>query len=201
MSRGAVNHEALADLLVRVTIVEEDQETRDLIDRLAHVASDHVLSRSEFLDICYWKSPRSTHHCRRNSTQSIKRASQEVFRTPNEQRKMELLTTLKGVSIPTASAILTLTNPDRYGVIDIRVWQLLHAIGAVRRNPAGRGFTTGQWLEYLELLRAAAKKLNVSVRLVELTLFTYHRDRAGYNRRLTSPIHPLSVRRYSGSTR
>ena len=119
MSRGPVNHETLADLLVRVTMVEEDQETGNLIDRLAHVKSDHALSRTEFLDICYWKSPRSIHHCRKNSTQSIKRASREVFQTPNEQRKMELLTTLKGVSIPTASAILTLTDPDRYGVI---VW-------------------------------------------------------------------------------
>jgi hypothetical protein len=28
-----------------------------------------------------------------------------------------------------ASALLTLLDPKRYGVIDIRVWQLLHRMG------------------------------------------------------------------------
>ena len=176
MAITRIPHGTLADLLAHTTIAEEDRETSDLIGRLAHVKYDHTLCRAEFLDICYWKSPRSTHHCKKNSSPSIKRTSQEVFRTPNEERKMELLTTLSGVSVPTASAILTLTNPTRYGVIDIRVWQLLHTLGAVRRNPRGQGFTIAHWLEYLELLRAAAKEANVRVRLVELTLFTYHRN-------------------------
>jgi hypothetical protein len=35
----------------------------------------------------------------------------------------------KGVSVPMASALLTLLDPKRYGVIDIRVWQLLHRMG------------------------------------------------------------------------
>lgn len=39
-----------------------------------------------------------------------------------------------------ASSILMLTNPNRYGVIDIRVWQLLFKMGSVTRNPEGIGF-------------------------------------------------------------
>jgi len=35
----------------------------------------------------------------------------------------------KGVSVPMASALLTLLDPKRYGVIDIRIWQLLHRMG------------------------------------------------------------------------
>lgn len=88
---------------------------------------------------------------------------------------MELLTSLKGVSVPTASAILTLIDPERYGVLDIRVWQLLFAIDSVSRNPRGRGFTFTQWHQYLGELRHYAREFAVSARAVELTLFKYHR--------------------------
>lgn len=74
-----------------------------------------------------------------------------------------------------ASAILTLIDPRRYGVLDIRVWQLLFAIGSVRGNPRGRGFSFNHWYHYLRKLRYFAKELRVSVRTVEWTLFEYHK--------------------------
>jgi hypothetical protein len=77
--------------------------------------------------------------------------------------------------VPTASAILTLIEPKRYGVIDIRVWQLLHALGAVGACPAGRGFGPAHWEQFLRLLRGHARALGTTPRLVELTLFYYHR--------------------------
>jgi hypothetical protein len=80
------------------------------------------------------------------------------------------------VSVPTASAILTLTDPENYGVIDIRVWQLLHKLQSVTRNPRGRGFAFSHWDLYLTILRHHAKRLKVAVRLVELTLFHFHRE-------------------------
>lgn len=103
---------------------------------------------------------------------------------------------LHGVSVPVASAILTLLDPERYGVLDIRVWQLLHALGAVARKPSGRGFAGADWESYLACLREAARRLRTSVRRVELTLFHCHRRyQAG---RLYDPVfarpHPLGAR-------
>ena len=79
------------------------------------------------------------------------------------------------MSVPTASAILTLIEPRRYGVLDIRVWQLLHKLGAVEACPAGRGFGPAHWEQFLRLLRAQARARRTTPRLVELTLFHYHR--------------------------
>ncbi len=73
-----------------------------------------------------------------------------------------------------ASAILTLIDPRRYGVIDIRVWQLLFDLGSVRTKPSGVGFTFSDWSDYLVILRDHAKRLEVSVRAVEYSLFLYH---------------------------
>ena len=79
---------------------------------------------------------------------------------------MNLLTTLHGVSVPTASAILTLLDPNRYGVLDIRVWQLLFAIDSVSTNPRGVGFNFKNWYDYLRRLRYHAREMSVSARTV-----------------------------------
>lgn len=169
-------YKSLGDLLAREPIAEEDPQTIKIIKRLRHIKSDRELSRGEFLDICYWKSPRSIRRCERNSATAVEKATKKVFRTRSEKRRLELLTSLQGVSVPTASAILTLTDPQRYGVIDIRVWQLLYALQSVRNNPAGQGFTFRHWYHYLQILRHHAKRLRVPVRLVELTLFKFHQE-------------------------
>lgn len=88
---------------------------------------------------------------------------------------MNLLRTLHGVSVPMASAILTLVDPSRYGVLDIRVWQLLFAMDSVSTNPRGVGFTFKNWHDYLRRLRDHAREMGVSARTVERTLFEYHR--------------------------
>jgi hypothetical protein len=176
MAIARLRYRSLDDLLAQESITEEDAPTASIVRRLEHVRSAGELSRGEFLDICRWKSPRSIRHCERNSANAIKTISRKVFRTRSERRKIELLTSLQGVSVPTASAILTLTDPGRYGAIDIRVWQLLYALGAVENNPSGRGFTFDHWYQYLQILRHQAKRLGVSVRRVELTLFKVHQE-------------------------
>jgi hypothetical protein len=63
-----------------------------------------------------------------------------------------------------ASATLTLLSPQRYGVIDIRVWQLLHAHGVVTRNAVGVGLSAGNWRQFLGVIRHFARKLRVKAR-------------------------------------
>lgn len=60
-------------------------------------------------------------------------------------------------------------------MLDIRVWQLLHALRAVDKRPAGRGFDAADWQRYLACLRPQATRLGASVRIVEYTLFHCHR--------------------------
>ena len=176
MGLKKLKYSSLEDLLDHEPIVEEDPGTAGIIQRLRHVKVDGDLSRSEFLDMCSWKSPRSIRHCKRNSAKAVKSVIRRVFVSRSEKKRLELLTSLHGVSVPTASAILTLTDPRRYGVIDIRVWQLLFRLKSVKENPRGQNFRFGHWFEYLKILRYHAKRLGVSVRLVELTLFKYHQN-------------------------
>src|SRR5437763_1456330 len=78
--------------------------------------------------VCYWKSPRAIHHIRANSAALIRSATRAAFMTRSEWLRLEHPTRLKGVSLPMASARLMLIDATRYGVPDIRVWQLLYEL-------------------------------------------------------------------------
>jgi len=164
--------------LLRIELVrQEDATTAALIRDLAGVRARGGFTRREFWRMCRWKSPRAQHLWRRNSAARIRTVSRAVLATRSERRRMELLTGLTGVGIPIASAILTLVDPRRYGVLDIRAWQMLFAVRSVTVNQRGQGFTIGQWEEYLAALRHHARRLGVTARAIEFTLFAAHRRR------------------------
>ena len=165
----------IAELLANELTAEDSDETRRLMRDLRVVRQRGYLTKREFIEICRWKSPRATRHYMKNSPERIRRKTAAAFASRDERARFEALTALDGVGAPMASAILTLTDPRRYGVIDIRVWQLLYELGSVRTKPRGVGFTFNHWHEFLMMLRPQAKRLGVSVRTVEYSLFCYHR--------------------------
>jgi hypothetical protein len=164
------------DVLLRRELVRaEHPPTAALIRELAGVRARGAFTRGEFTRMCRWKSPRARLLWEANSPARVRAVSRAVLATRSERRRMELLTSLRGVGVPIASAILTLIDPRRYGVLDIRAWQLLFAIRSVTINARGQGFTIEQWEQYLSALRQHARRLRVTARTVEYTLFLCHR--------------------------
>jgi hypothetical protein len=157
--------------------VEEDEGTARLCRDLRAARERGYLRRSELLAVCRWKSPRAIHHVRANTARQVRRATGLALSARSEESRLDALLTLKGVSVPMASAALTLLSPRRYGVIDIRVWQLLHAHGVVTRNAFGVGLSAGNWRQFLTVIRHFARKLRVKARDVERALFDAHRAR------------------------
>jgi hypothetical protein len=153
---------------------KESPSTQQAIDELSSSRKRGYLTKADLLKICRWKSARAIRQIRRNRADRIRRVTGEAFTTRSERKKLSLLTSLYGVGIPMASAILTLTRPARYGVIDIRVWQLLHTMGSVTSNKKGQAFDFDEWCLYLEILRHYAKSYNVGARDIERTLFMVH---------------------------
>ena len=170
-----VPYRSLRTLLRRELLTEEHPETAALLRRLAPIRRRGRFTRAEFLLMCRWKSPRARRHYERNTPAEIRRASTAALAARSERERIEQLTALPGVSVATASAILTLIDPRRYGVLDIRCWQLLFSIRSVAGNPKGRAFTVAQWEQYLKRLRGHALALGVSARAIEYTLFHCHR--------------------------
>jgi len=154
----------------------EEEKTTQLIKELRNVKKKGYLTKDEFIKIGMWKSGRNKKHYLENSDEEIKSISEKVFSTNLEEIRIELLTSLHGIKIPTASAILTLTDPKNYGVIDIRVWQILYAYNEVGVKPEGKNFDVDDWTNYIQKLRYFAKEFSVSARNIEKALFDYHRS-------------------------
>lgn len=163
--------------LIRRHLGGEDEGTARLTRRLRAARIRGYLTRSELLAVCRWKSPRAIHHVRANTPRQVRAATRSALRARSEARRLEALLALRGVSVPMASAALTLVDPRRYGVIDIRVWQMLHARGVVDRNAAGVGLSRANWTQFLAVIRHFAGKLRVKARDVERALFDAHRAR------------------------
>ena len=66
--------------------------------------------------------------------------------------------------------------PKRYGVIDIRVWQVLHKMGTVTQKAKGVGFNFANWYQFLMIIRYFSRVLDVKARDVEWALFLAHKD-------------------------
>jgi hypothetical protein len=155
---------------------EAQLPAQNLIDELKEVKSRGYLTRAEFLRICDWKSPRPRRLYELNKQQTIRKVSEQVFATEDEGRKIELLTSLSGVRIPVGSAILTLTDPANYGILDIRVWQLLYLYKNVSINPSGRGFSVQNWHDYLKNIRSLAGEFQTEAYRIEIILFDHHKE-------------------------
>ena len=175
MGLREVPYEKLEELISSCLCDQESEDTAELIRRLRPARRRGYLTPGELEEICRWKSPRALHHIKANTARRVRAATSAALHTRSERRRLEALVALSGVSVPMASAILMLLDPMRYGVIDIRVWQLMHKVGAVGKNARGTGFTFANWYQFLMIIRHFAKKFDVSARLIELTLFLAHK--------------------------
>src|SRR5262245_66052579 len=89
----------------------EDRTTLALMDRLRSARGRGYLTPGELEAVCRWKSARALQHIRANSPWHIRSATARALSTRSEREKLEALRTLRGVSVPMASAILTLLDP------------------------------------------------------------------------------------------
>jgi len=154
---------------------DEDEKTVELMRRLRLARARGYLTPLELEAVCGWKSSRAIQQIKSNTPFMVRRATQRALATRSERRRLDELLALRGVSVPMASAILMLLDPRRYGVIDIRVWQLLHAVGAVTKKPTGIRFNFRNWYQFLMIIRYLSKKFHVTARTVERTLFIAHK--------------------------
>ena len=169
-----IPYNKLEPLIKKYLDTEENDATNRLIVELRSAKRRGYLLKPELVKICGWKSPRALQLIMSNSETSVNKFTREAFATRSEKRKIELLTRLNGVSVPMASSILTLLNPRRYGVIDIRVWELLYTMGIMTSNSKAVNFKFNEWYEYLVIIRHFANEFNLKARDIERTLFNVH---------------------------
>ena len=162
--------------IITATSDTTDDTTTNLFKLTISVKKKGFISKDLGMKILRWKSPRPTRHYDKNSEQDFKLITKNAFRHPDEKAKIHMLTSLSGVSYPSASAILMFYDPAQYPVIDIRVWKQLYKYRLVKENSRGQGFTLNQWDTYLKVVRQISKELLLTPRQVEKRLFDHDKE-------------------------
>jgi hypothetical protein len=165
----------------------ESDKTKVLLARFSQLRSKGYLTKKELLEILRWKSPRPLRHYELNSEAHIREVTKLAFSTKNDCLRLHILTALRGVNYPSASAILMFYDPKKYPVLDIRVWKQLFRLKLVTSNSRGQNFTIQQCEEYLKIIRGIAKERRLTARQVEKRLFDFDRKTQ------VRPIYKASV--------
>ena len=154
----------------------EDSKTLELL-KLSEVTKEQgYLTKEQTIRILKWKSPRPLRFYEQNSNRDIETITKLAFQQNYDKLKIHILTALKGVNYPSASAILMFYEPKNYPVLDIRVWKQLYKNNLVTTNAKGQNFTLEQWATYLKIIRRLAIENKLTSRQVEKRLFDYDKS-------------------------
>ena len=136
------------------------------------IAEQGFVSKDQFLEICSWKTTRTHSLVRENSGEDIIEISSQAFSCSHHLR-IKYLTLLKGVAVPTASAILAVWSPSEFTVYDFRV---LSAIGKLEHELLAASpleVSKMGYLTYLKLACEISEQIKVSLRDLDKCLWMF----------------------------
>ena len=155
----------IADLAGRYTYATDHQAR--LAGRQAQQRGYYT--KSEFMVVCRWKSPRSSGLAKANSAAAIRGSTAIAMRAGSEAARMCALTALGGVGVPVASTLLHFAFPRRYPILD---WRAIESLGSRPRSPYPVAF----WLRYLDTCRRIARENQVHIRTLDKALWQRSRE-------------------------
>ncbi len=168
-----------ADDLVNLRHTGRDSaETERIKNKLARhkeERSPFFITGSEFDEILHWyQYSRGSARNKVNTddiVQAVTRLALNIFH-PNAEYEAELrigiLCVMRDVTVSIASAILALTYPHNYAIIDLRGWRQIFSENRL-------SFSIPDYQKYLQQLRSLAEELGWPVQEVDLAIWEYDR--------------------------
>lgn len=129
-------------------------------------------TRSEFVEVCRWKTPRSKPLVARNSETDVVETTRQALSAESEEVRIGALRALSGVDYPTASVLLHFGHQDRYPILDYRA---LQALGIDRRT----GYTFRFWTAYVDACRRIDDETGFGMRTVDRALWQWSKEQEG----------------------
>ncbi len=152
---------------------------KNLFDKIGPKAKKRgYLTFKEFYDICMWKSARPKKKYLKNQKRTVEDVTKKALSEKDERSRIQILTELHGIEIPTASTILTVIFPESYAVIDIRCVEMVQEKFNLELK---KSISMNVWINYLEEIRKQAKDFDVTPRELEKALFAMHKEKLDRN--------------------
>jgi len=115
-------------------------------------------------EILYWRQPTRPGHFKQNDRERVKIISKEAMKQEDEEIRMHILTLVKGVAIPSASKILSVTYPKLYVTMNKVSWRVLRSWRYLDRNYLP---TIGGWMSFLKSVQAIMRNYSISGRQLD----------------------------------
>lgn len=175
-----IDPEELRPLRTGTEDQKKTDELKELLRDLKQKRSPYYLTESELDPIFRWKLrgqyARCKRHFAKNTPSGYKVITQLAFSIhepdPDYETMLRLgvLMSLPGIDIGIASAILALTEPDKYCVVDFRGWRVFF-------DEERKSFTIQHYLRYLREVRRLAQILGWDPQEVDAAAWEYDRRR------------------------
>ena len=135
------------------------------------------LTKNELYDLAHLNSTRSSYHVKKNPAERVEKVTKIAYQIEHEFSQLALYSSLKGIGIPTASAILTCLDEKRHCVIDTRVWATLYRLDYFEEEK--ESFTADDYLKIIKIVRKMAEEADYNTAEIGYALFAYdvvHRE-------------------------
>lgn len=129
-----------------------------------------------------WKTPRGARKFYRcNSELSVVThtalAARAADRFPDRPDfPVSILALMQRVAVPSASAFLTVWNPDEFGILDVRVWSALAQL-TNKIRPKSANFTPSDFHFYTMLIRRWCHVEGIPARMIDKSLWQFDKER------------------------
>lgn len=118
-----------------------------------------------------YAEPTIQKHAHKHTVDRVKDATVRAFSANDSREAIAALLTLGGIGVPTASAVLAWSIPERYAVIDRRAWTTLRAFELLGAKP--RQLRPLHYSAYLQVVRAAAESVGLTPQKVDLWPYAF----------------------------
>ena len=135
------------------------------------------LTKDELYQLAHLNSTRSSYHVKKNPADRVEKVTKIAYGVEHDFSQLALYTSLKGIGVPTASAILTSLNKDKHCVIDTRVWATLYSLDYFDKEK--ESFKIEDYLKIIKIVRKMAKETKYNIAEIGYALFAYdvaHRE-------------------------
>ena len=178
----------IAPLRQQQTGFDETEQLKAKLAQLRYARQPFYLNAEEFEEILEWKLGQQMGRQRKmrtaNTEEIIRPITGVALSISHSDQEYELelrvrtLCVLRGVGVPVASAILALTFPEKYAVIDFRGWRQI--FGEERKV-----FFVSEYKRYMTEIRRLASELGWLAQETDYAIWEYDKrnhGKAGYYR-------------------
>ncbi len=158
--------------------IDEDFESLESLrgeySRKLSLRKEKYLDAKEFEQIICWKLDTQAHRSKQlrlaNIDGLVVPITKAYFNLKSEnfeyetEIKIKLLTSLKGVGTPLASAVMAITEPQKYCIVDSVLWEFIF-------HQEKSSFTTNDYLKFHKVISELSQRLDKDLQRAEFTLW------------------------------